>query len=208
MKHYVATTALLAAFGAMHWAILSAQAAPSSEEPLRELEAIPDRIAEYERVGTDVEVDEHTKRVLETSAILRRYYRSPSGWPVLLTVVYAGTTRRSLHFPEVCLVGEGWEIREQTSAPVGILFKAKRLVLVRGDQQEAVLYWFKTGDVFTGNYFVNALHWARNQLAFGAPTSAMVKLTTMIGGAGEQASFAVLEDFAGKLAPILQKHVR
>ena len=199
-----ALVVLLATLGA-HVAILGQQAAPS-RGPATEF-AIPDRIGGYVRVGQDLDVNDRTRRLLETSTILMRNYRSAEGWPVQLTIVYAGTTRRSLHFPEVCLVGEGWEIREQSTTQIGILFSAKRLVLVRGNESHAVLYWFKTGSHQTGNYFANAFYWAKNQITFGAPTSAMIKLTAPIGPGGEEQAFAVLDDFALKFSPILTEQV-
>jgi hypothetical protein len=80
-------------------------------------------------------------------------------------------------------------------------------LLVRGGEQQAVLYWFKTEDRFTGNYFVNAAHWAKNQLTFEAPTSAMIKLTAIVGPDGKDAAFRALEDFALKLGPIMLENV-
>ena len=104
-------------------------------------------------------------------------------------------------------MGSGWELKEQTTTQIGILFSAKRLVLVNGRNRQAVLYWFKTGDYLTGNYFVNALHWAANQMMFASPTSAMIQVATPIGTDGEDAAFAILEDFAVKLYPEIMRHV-
>lgn len=201
--------AALLAVMAGHFAILDAQAEAAREVPVETIISIPDRIGMFKQAGTDVEVEDKVKRALETSSILIRAYRSQGGWPVELTIVYAGKTRRSLHFPEICLTGGGWDIMKQESTPVGIQFQARRLVLVKGEQRQAVLYWFKTGDELTGNYFVNALYWARNQLTFGTPTSAMIKLTTPIekGPRGEEAAFTLLETFAMQFTPMLRERV-
>lgn len=192
-----------------HLTILNAQAEAAQGVPTETTLKVPERIGTYKQIGSDAEIDEHTKRALETSTILIRGYRSTQGWPVQLTIVYAGKTRRSLHFPEICLTGGGWEIQKKATVPVGILFDAKRLVLTKGDSREAVLYWFKTGDTLTGNYFVNAFYWARNQLTFGTPTSAMIKLTTPIpqGQGAEEAAFSELETFAMQFAPVLRESV-
>ena len=76
------------------------------------------------------------------------------------------------------------------------------------DQRLAVIYWFKTGDMLTGNYFTNAWQWAKNQLSFGTATSAMVKVETPVGSQGEDAAFGLLEDFASKLTPVLLDNIR
>jgi EpsI family protein len=168
---------------------------------------MPERIGAYRQYGDEVPVSDHVKRVLQTSQIYIQNYVSREGWPVQLQLVHAGTTRRSLHFPEVCLVGQGWEIRDQKAVPVGFSFDARQLVLFKGDQYEAVLYWFKTGDRFTGNFFINSWYWTYEQLTFGIPSSTMIKLSTPLGGRDEEAAFDMLESFAQKLAPVLMTRI-
>jgi EpsI family protein len=169
---------------------------------------IPADIGPYKQQGQDAETPQHVKDILQTNAILTRTYVSPGGWPIEMTIVHTGLTRGSLHFPEVCLVGQGWEIRDQYSAPVGFMFTGKRLVLFRGDNNQAVLYWFKTGDNLTGDYFLNTWYWILGKLTFKEPSSSMIRLSTVIGRQGEDVSFRVLEDFATQLAPILLEKIR
>ncbi len=208
MKHYVALIVILCVAAGGHWGIRAAQARRSANATGQRVRAIPSSIGEYQQRGADHTIDEHTQLVLETSTILIRDYIAPPKPQVQLTIVYAGATRRSLHFPEVCLVGGGWEIREQRTHPVAFLFSAKRLVLVNGAQKQAVLYWFKTGDTLTGNFFLNAYYWAKNQVTGGGRTSAMIKLTAMVRkNQNEDAVFAALEDFAVMLTPMLSDYV-
>jgi len=169
---------------------------------------IPSQIGPYKQSGPDEEVADNIRQQLKASSILLRPYRSPQGWPVHLTIVYTGISRRSIHFPEVCLVGQGWEVRDKYSDPVGFSFDARRLVLVNGAQQQAVLYWFKTGEKFTGNFVLNSWYWAANQLTFGSSTSAMIKLTAPLVNGREEQVFTILEDFATKIEPILRDRVK
>ncbi len=206
-RHYIAIAIILLAIGSAQAALRAQQARAGMSAMPESISQIPSQIGDFRQLGADEGVDEHTKAYLETSSILIRNYVNSKGWPVQLTIVYAGSTRRSLHFPEVCLVGEGNEIREQTVMPVGFLFDAKRLVLSNSENQQAVLYWFKTGETMTGNYFLNALYWAQGQVLFQAPNSAMIKLATIIGPGGDEAAFLTLQDFALKLQPVLTEHV-
>lgn len=207
-RHHITALVLLLGTAIAHESLRLAQVrAANLDAPAGVVLDIPTRIGEYQSVGEDFEVSKEVRELLQTSHILIRRYALAGGPPVVLTIVYAGTTRRSLHFPEVCFVGQGWEIREQTSARVGFSFWAKRLALTKGTQEEAVLYWFKTGDELTGNFFLNSWHWARNQMRFGAPTSAMIKLSTPITGQTEEQAFELLEDFALKFTPILMGRV-
>ena len=203
-----AAMGVLVLVAAGHVKIVSAQSLAHMETAAPAQLNIPKSIADYRQIGDDFDVDQRTREILETSAILIRNYGAQSGRYVQLSIVHAGSTRRSLHFPEVCLVGDGWEIVKQQEAPVGILFTAKRLVLVRGDKYEAVLYWFKTGDHVTGNYFRNAFEWAKNQMLLGDPSSAMIKLTTPFTPGNERAAFATLDDFASKFSSIMFEDIK
>jgi EpsI family protein len=207
VRHYIALVSILALAAAGHLGILRAHKEASRALPEAEELDIPAQIADYTQRGADAEIDEHTQNVLGTSSILIRDYLAPPQKHVQLTLVHS-TSRRSLHFPEVCLVGGGWEIQTQTTQPIGFFFDAKKLVLVNGERRQLVLYWFKTGDELTGNFFVNAFHWAKTQLAFGSPTSTMTKVSTVLQpGQSEEQAFATLEDFAIKFTPILQERI-
>lgn len=207
MRILAGVLALLVFTTLLHVRIARAQASAHMNAPAPATLNIPPVIADYRQIGSDYEIDPRTQEILETSTILIRNYMSESGRSVQLSIVHAGATRRSLHFPEVCLVGEGWEIVKQETGSVGILFTARRILLVKGNRYEAVLYWFKTGDYITGSYFANAYQWTKNQVTLGEPTSSMIKLTTPVGANGERAAFAALDDFAAKFAPIMRERI-
>jgi len=206
--HAVITLVLLGLTLACHLVILRAHDRAALGHPDAKLFDIPSSIGPYRQEGHDVEAADRVKELLQTNAILTRTYISPGGWPVELTIVHTGLTRGSLHFPEVCLVGQGYEIREQFSAPVGFLFRGKRLVLFKGDNKQAVLYWFKTGEHLTGDYFLNTWYWIWGKLTFREPSSSMIRLSTVVGRQGEDVSFRVLDDFAIQLTPILLEKIR
>ncbi len=208
MKHQIAVIVLLGLTAGWHSFILQSHKAAAEQAPDARILDIPAHIGGYEQYGAEQETSEDVKQLLETSSILSRVYRARSGRPVQFTVVHAGTTRRSLHFPEVCLVGQGWEVREQISRPIGFLFSASGLVLVKGQRNEAILYWFMTGDRATGSFFENSWHWALAQFQRGHATSAMIRVSTPIGSDGKEAAFDLLEDFAMKVAPILTERMQ
>lgn len=208
MARYILTLVVLSVTAGLHITITNAQvrAAQSSFEPVTL--NIPAEIMGYRQARPDIPVAEDIREQLETNTILIRDYFSPFGMPVNLTIVYAETTRRSLHFPEVCFTGQGWEVGAVSSIPVGFLFVGKGLVLQRSDAREAVLYWFKTGDRMTGSYFLNSYYWARDMLLFRSPSSMLVRLSTPVASQDDEAAFLVLNDFASALAPVLLETIR
>jgi len=206
---YLSGIVILSLSAAMHWGInIKRDRAAMQDERYPNLD-LPVTIGSYQKVGEDIDPGDDVRKALETSSILMRYYVGSNRLPILTTIVYAGQKRRSLHFPEVCLVGQGWEVEQAYSAPVGIEFQGKRLVIFRGDEKQAVLYWLKTGELFTSSSFLNALYWAREQLLFGTPTSSMIKLSMPIRpGQDATEAFAVLDDFATRLGPILLENIK
>ncbi len=204
MIRYICTAALLLLATAAHLAIVIAQDRAAQESPAASMPRIPAEIGSYYQAGADLPQDPHVNELLQTSAILMRNYTAPSGQMIRLAVVHAASTRGSLHFPEVCLVGQGWEIDKQFMGTVGFLFSAKHLVLISGGHKEAVLYWFKTGPHLTGSFFLNSWYWIKEKVLFRAPAATMIRISTPVFRDGEEAAFNVLKDFAMRLAPVLR----
>ena len=208
MKSSVLVCAILGVTAAIHLGVLYERNQIAKQAPPEAILDIPATIGLFRQYGMDNPVEDKVRAILQTNAILSRTYLSPQGVPIDLTIVYSTKSRGSLHFPEVCLVGQGWEIREQTSQPVGILFEAKRIVIFKEKQQQAVLYWFKTGDHMTGNFFENSLEWIKGMISFSNPTTALIRLSTRISPQGDEASFETLNDFATQLTPVLLDHLK
>lgn len=203
MARYVITLLLLLSTAVIHGVIGHVQSNAAQTSSLPTLLNIPSQILNFRQARPDAPVPESVRQNLETNTILMRDYVSSYGQLVQLAIVFAEKTRRSLHFPEVCFTGQGWETHGRSSIPVGVLFVGQGLTLQKGDAREAVLYWFKTGRNFSGNYFLNSYYWARDKLLLRAPSTMLVRLSTRIGSEGEAYAYRVLNDFASGLAPVL-----
>jgi len=203
MRHYIVTLVLLALITVAHLGLLQMGGEDTIPDDFELDEKIPHRVVDYAWTH-DVPVGDWLIGYLGTKHILRSGYRASTGRPVMLTIVYS-SSRRSLHLPEGCIKGEGGEIVGQQMLPVGMSFSAKGLLLQDGDLRRTVLYWFKTGDDFTGSFFNNTFHWARNKIRRGPTTSAMIRLSTPVVGNDVEGAFAQMRDFAAKLTPVLKE---
>jgi EpsI family protein len=208
MKHAFASLAIMAIVTAGHLATVHHLETPSADKYSGETQGVPSTIGGFRQQGEDVPVEPHVKAILQTENILMRRYASPQGEAVDVSIVTAGGTRKSLHFPEVCLTGGGWEIREQYTAPVGFLFSAKRLVLIKGTQSEAVIYWFRVGNYSTGSFFENSLYWAFNRLRFHDTTTKMMRVSTMVANGDCESAFSILERFAEDINGEMDRQAR
>lgn len=135
----------------------------------RPVESLPPRVGEWE--GKEMAVPFLVEKFLPAGTeFLRKSYRAPAAGDtpaaeVLVTVVTSGANRRSIHRPERCLQGQGWQIvsRDRWGIPVSTGSRTKlevtRLVIRRVWLEEkqkmevkgVVLYWFMGHDRLTGN---------------------------------------------------------
>lgn len=203
MKPYITTLVILASAAVLHSGIAWNQAASANASEPPELLNIPAQILEFRQARPDTPVPESLRRELETNTILMRDYVSTNGTPVQLSIVHAGKSRRSLHFPEVCFAGQGWETASKSLVPVGVYFVGQGLIVQKGGTREAVLYWFRTGDHSTASYAMNTYYWSRDTLMMRSPSSQLIRVSTRIGEGGEERAFRVLGDFASALVPVL-----
>ena len=98
----------------------------------------------------------------------QRIYKSAEGFPILANVVLMGTDRTSIHQPEICLPGQGWQIDRSASRadtihierPFPYELPVTRLVAnlntTDTNGQPVIIrcnyvYWFVDGDSYTGN---------------------------------------------------------
>src|SRR5260370_25322426 len=76
---------------------------------------LPERVLDYKSEW--LEVDEVTEDTLpKDTSFGHRHYKAPDGFALDLRVVLMGSDRTSMHKPQFCLTGQGWEINGSASA--------------------------------------------------------------------------------------------
>jgi len=127
---------------------------------------VPERVGGYESEW--VEVDEVTLGTLPADTSFgQRRYTAPDGFWTLMNVVLMGRDRSSLHKPQFCLTGQGWNIDANASLedkvvierphryemPIVRLVASKQLenqgqsTLARG----VYVYWFVADDAVSAS---------------------------------------------------------
>lgn len=135
-------------------------------DPKRLQVELPERVLDFESESLEVDRLTLSTLPLDTSFGQRRY-EAPDGFVVNLSVVLMGTDRTSLHKPQYCLEGQGWNIDPtgtlETSVrverPVPYDLPVARLVankIVNADGQDQWMrgvytYWFVADDGFSAS---------------------------------------------------------
>ncbi|MDZ4816766.1 MAG: exosortase-associated EpsI family protein [Verrucomicrobiota bacterium] len=120
-------------------------------------------------VGREIPVSDIEKKVLPEDTLLsKKLYTDPRGLQIFVTAVVSGAEARSIHRPQYCLPGQGWNIGDEMILPIGAgsnSFQVTRLTAERNDilnlnqkvtRKLVDLYWF------SGHGRSTAKHWKRS----------------------------------------------
>jgi len=161
-------------------------------------------------IGRRAEVSAVEREILPAdTGFSRRNYVSLAGGAhtVFVSIVLSGRDRTSIHRPELCLVAQGWTIREQTrysfSLGKSVVVPASLLQTERVDPGSGrripamVAYWFVSSDRVVATHWARFFHDAWNRLRGRADRWAYV-LVQADAGDGTEAALermrAVLEE--------------
>lgn len=102
--------------------------------------------------GEPVSLDPNVETSLAADDYLSAYFRNPdqtAGVDLFLSYYYSQIDGRSIHAPEVCLPGAGWEIAsldpvevDLTGTRLGVI-TVNRAVIQKGLDKQLVYYWFE-----------------------------------------------------------------
>jgi len=136
---------------------------PYGTRPLEApLASFPTTVAPFE-FSRELDVPEGQRLRLRADALLHREYRDPSGQALTVYVAYYGRQSggRSIHSPDNCLPGSGWEAVESgrwTTQTVYGTTRVNRTLIEHGSGSRAlVYYWYQgRGRVIASEYRVKA----------------------------------------------------
>lgn len=119
---------------------------------------VPQQIGEW-KIDTSIvpiEPSPEAKALLNKiyNQTLSRTYVNPAGHRIMLSIAYGGDQSDSMHvhLPEVCYAAAGFEVLNIVAGTLLTKygeFPVKRLMAIRGNRYEPVIYWIVTGDKAT-----------------------------------------------------------
>jgi len=130
-----------------------------------------------------------------------------------------GGHAKSIHPPEHCLPGSGWDIIDSKHVPIAFPGlpvghglredepRAKRFVIAQGDERELVYFWYQgQGRVITANEDVILFRFW-NRARRGRTDGALVRFTTRIERGDIESAEARFQEFANLVVPILPSYL-
>lgn len=139
--------------------------------------------------GYDLELDEQTLTILETTDYLYRRYHAAGATPIDFCVIFSKDNRKGTHPPEVCM---GESVVASSNLVVrdvpGRGDVPGRLLMTTSDQRrEYHLYVYKCGNDYTPSFWKQQLVIFANGLLGRNASGALIRVSTAVGDDEEAA---------------------
>jgi hypothetical protein len=139
-------------------------------DPIRLQVELPDHLPGYQ--STNIPIQEIVLNYLpKDTSFGQKVYTAQDGFQALVNVVLMGTDRTSIHKPEICLAGQGWQVDEHVSGQSTVSMErpfaydlpvmkliANQTLTINGQPvptRGVYVYWFVAQNQYT------ATHWKR-----------------------------------------------
>lgn len=166
--------------------------------------------------GTAFPLEARYVEVLRFDDYVLADYAQAGSPPVNLYVAYYRSQRKgqSAHSPQTCIPGGGWEITSmqqvnlKATSPDRSAAPANQVMIQKGDQRQAVLYWFKQRERVVANEYLVKLYMMWDSMLRHRTDGALVRLTTpVLAGESEVQAGKRLLQFAQSVNPVLTRYV-
>jgi EpsI family protein len=184
--------------------VVGARGAGSEQPVAREsLSTFPRAVDSWTAAG-DVPLDEEVVRVLGVDDYVSRTYVSTAGDPANLYIGYYASQRQgdTIHSPQNCLPGAGWQPVESTRTSLAIDGKTvpvNRYVIEKAGARQVVLYWYQGRGRVVANEYANKLWLMVDAARLRRTNGSLVRIVAANGRAAE--------DFARVIYPRLSDYL-
>ena len=180
---------------------------------------LPIRVLDYD--STPLEITEIEKKALpaDTSFARRMYFKAVNGQTnyIQVSVVLMGSDRTSIHKPQFCLRGQGWDIEQTVESDVEVQqphpYKLPVMKLITGKKITGAggwvtkrsgiyAYWFVADHALTASHWQRMWWMAKDLMTTGVLQRwAYVSCFSTCRPGEEEALFAELRHFISASAP-------
>ena len=176
---------------------------------------LPDQVLDYQSKWVE-QTEVTTNTLPKDTSFGTRLYTASDGFQISLNAVMMGTDRTSIHKPQYCLLGQGWNMGETRrewvpvakphpySLPV-VSIRNSKTVEQNGEKVPLGLiyvYWFVADRAMTANHLQRMWWMATHMLRHGELQRwAYVSCSAVCRPGQEDATFARISQFIGAAAP-------
>lgn len=190
--------------------------------PRERFDAFPDRLGDWRCPERHVIPDDVLANLGASDYLSCVYVRDePVGYVDVYVGYHESQVRReggggggrSIHPPEHCLPGSGWDIIGSSFTEVelpglpGSRSRVKRWVIAKGEARQLVYFWYQSRGRVTAGLFTKIFATFWDRATRGRTDGSLVRFTTPIAKKGEAAADARILDIASRVVPELGRFV-
>lgn len=185
-------------------------AGPEHPAPRTPLSSMPFILGEWR--GSDAApLADDVLSQLGVDDYINRHYVGTGAPPVAVYVGYYASQRQgdTIHSPRNCLPGAGWHpvfAERMEIAAGGARVPVNRVLIQKGTNRQAVLYWYQGRGRIVAGEFANKGWLMLDAARLRRTDGGLVRLMTPVAGTAEEA-FARLSAMSGALGPFLRNHL-
>jgi EpsI family protein len=219
MSKIAAAIAFLMLNGYVYWYLGSAEVIPDRET----FAEFPSRVADWTCRQRETIDDKTIDNLQVTDYLACNFVRDGGDASTHLYVGYHERQTRdrdsgkatSIHPPEHCLPGSGWDVIDAKVVPieflaeagVGPVGEAKRFVIAKGNQRALVYFWYQSRGRVIARSHEKILYMFLDRARKGRTDGSLVRFTTPILFGDEEAAERTFREFARVTAPLLPEFV-
>ncbi len=159
----------------------------------------------------EIRVSDDDKAMLETDNVFVRRYARPDGKEVYLFTVYSQNNRKVSHPPEICYTGGGAvilnSVHDSFLSVSGEPIRVNRLTVELGGRDQVFVYWFKVGDMFTSNYWMQQALIAWKSLLGASASSALIRISATVQNDDLDEAVSRIKEFGRLIVPHLRQYL-
>lgn len=156
----------------------------------------------------EIPITEKEYEILETHNAFARAYTRKEESPIYLFIVYSQHNRKVSHPPEICYIGGGVSVLNKSKDFIALnknsdRISVNKLLLERGNTQQVAYYWFKVGNNFVSNYWMQQLLITWKTIKGQPASSALIRLSATVENNNKQKAEKRIREFTRLITPEL-----
>ncbi len=178
------------------------------------LSSFPAQLGNWD--STQIALDKETLEVLGAGDFMERVYQDPAGNlpQVDLFLAYFASQRAgdTIHSPQNCLPGAGWNTDERTRITIDLPghapFPANRYIISKAESHRLVLYWYWAHDRGVASEYWAKFYLVKDAIRMNRSDGALVRITiAMLPGETPEAAQQRVLPFASRVVPLLDNYI-
>ena len=213
MIQFLTALVILGLNSYVYWYLASDEVIP----PRSQFSSFPDEIGGWRCLARDKLDDKVIRSLLVTDYLSCAFFSEGNAEGAHLYVGYHERQTRdrqtgaasSIHPPEHCLPGSGWDIIESSIVPIeaGSGGEAKRFVIAKGNRRSLVYFWYQSrGRVIARNH-EKILYMFLDRARFGRTDGSLVRFTVPIYNGDVKPAERTFDQFSKTITPLLADFV-